>query len=253
MTEEFKGKVALVTGGNSGIGRSISELFAREGAKVMIGDIQGGKVAQSIQSQGGTARYLKCDVRSSSEVQKLVASCVEEFGSIDLVVNDAGVEQNRSVLDTTEEEWDKIVDTNLKGVFLVSKYAFPHLIKSGENGAMVNVASQLGLVALPGRSAYCASKAGVILLTKVLALEYAKYGVRVNCVCPGPIQTPMLERTHNLDADPEESSRSILSRVPRGRVGKPQDIAETVLFLSSKRAGYITGEYVLVDGGYILP
>src|SRR5579872_1199802 len=164
MTEEFRGKVALVTGGNSGIGRSISELFAREGAKVMIGDIQGGAVAKSIESQGGTAKYLKCDVRSSSDVQNLVASCVSEFGSIDLVVNDAGVEQNRSVVDTTEEEWDRIVDTNLKGVFLVSKYAFPHLIKSGQNGAMVNIASQLGLVALSGRSAYCASKAGVILL-----------------------------------------------------------------------------------------
>lgn len=249
---ELDGKIALVTGGNSGIGRKISELFASEGAKVMIGDIQDGETVDAIVKSGGTANFVKADIRNSSDVKNLVDGCVAQFGGINIVVNDAGIEQNRDVADTTEEEWDKIVDTNMKGVFLVSKYAFPHLVKAGRESAMVNISSQLGLVALPGRGAYCASKAGVLLLTKVLALEYARHGIRVNAVCPGPIQTPMLERTHKLDPNPEESDRSLLSRVPLGRIGKPQDVAEAVLFLASRRASYITGEYIVVDGGYVI-
>lgn len=250
--KELEGMVALVTGGNSGIGQRISELFAHEGAKVMIGDIQSGETVLNIERQGGKAKFVRTDVRNSADVQNLVESCVSELGGINIVCNDAGIEQNRSVELTTEEEWDRIVDTNLKGVYLVSKYALPHIVRKKQYGSIVNIASQLGLVALPGRSAYCASKAGVILLTKVLALEYAGFGIRVNSVCPGPIQTPMLERTHDLDSDPEESSKSLLSRVPLGRIGQPQDIAEAVLFLASPRAGFITGEHLLVDGGYVL-
>ena len=251
-SRELEGKVALVTGGNSGIGRRISELFAAEGASIMIADIQDGNTAQEIEGRGGKAKFVKTDVRDSFQVRRLIESCIEEFGNLNIVCNDAGVEQNRIVSETTEEEWDKIIDTNLKGVFLVSKYSFPYLMKMNGDASMINIASQLGMVALPGRSAYCASKAGVILLTKVLALEYAKYGIRVNCVCPGPIQTPMLQRTSNLSPDPEESSRRLLENVPLGRIGKPQDIAEAVLFLASSRAGFITGEHLVVDGGYVL-
>jgi len=248
---ELEEKVAIVTGGNSGIGRSISELFSQEGAKVVIADMQEGEVAQNIVKQGGSAKFVKTDVRNSSQVQKLVDACVSEFGGIDVVCNNAGVGQNQPVSDTTEEDWDRIVDTNLKSVFLVSKYAVPRMVNRQE-GVIVNTSSQLGLTALPGRGAYCASKAGVILLTRVLALEYAKYGIRVNCVCPGPIQTPMLEFTHNQEADPAESRRNIISRVPLARIGMPDEIAQAVLFLASKRSSYITGQHIVVDGGYVI-
>jgi NAD(P)-dependent dehydrogenase (short-subunit alcohol dehydrogenase family) len=248
---ELENKVAIVTGGNSGIGRNISELFAQEGAKVVIADMQEGEVAQNITKRGGSALFLKTDVRSSSQVQRLVEACVSEFGGLDVVCNNAGVGQNQPVSDTTEEDWDRIVDTNLKSVFLVSKYAVPLMVKRQE-GAIVNTSSQLGLTALPGRGAYCASKAGVILLTRVLALEYAEQGIRVNCVCPGPIQTPMLEFTHNQEADPAEARRKLISRVPLARLGKPDEIAQAVLFLASKRSSYITGQHLVVDGGYVI-
>jgi dihydroanticapsin dehydrogenase len=220
-------------------------------AKVVIADMQEGEVAQNIVKQGGSAKFVKTDVRNSSQVQKLVDACVSEFGGIDVVCNNAGVGQNQPVSDTTEEDWDRIVDTNLKSVFLVSKYAVPRMVNRQE-GVIVNTSSQLGLTALPGRGAYCASKAGVILLTRVLALEYAKYGIRVNCVCPGPIQTPMLEFTHNQEADPAESRRNIISRVPLARIGMPDEIAQAVLFLASKRSSYITGQHIVVDGGYVI-
>ena len=187
MSRELEGKVAIVTGGSSGIGRSIAELFSSEGAKVVITDLNDLGVAQDIVKNGGSAIFVKTDVRDASQVKRLVEVCVNEFGTVDILVNDAGIEQNRLITKTTEEEWDKIMDTNLKGVFLTSKYASPYLLRS-DGGAIVNIASQLGVVALPGRSAYCASKAGVILLTKVLALEFAESKVRANSVSPGPFR-----------------------------------------------------------------
>ena len=228
MSRELEDKVAIVTGGSSGIGRSIAELFSSESARVAIADLNDSGVAQNIVKNGGSAMFVETDVRDASQVKRLVDACVNEFGALDILVNDAGVEQNRSITKTTEEEWDKIMDTNLKGVFLTSKYASPYLLKS-DGGAIVNIASQLGLVALPGRSAYCASKAGVILLTKVLALEFAESTVRVNSVSPGPIQTPMLDRTSDLNADPVEAMKLLLSRVPLGRTGMPDEISSSCL------------------------
>jgi len=251
MSRELEDKVAIVTGGSSGIGRSIAELFSSEGAGVAIADLNDSGVTQNIVKNGGSAMFVETDVRDASQVKRLVDACVDEFGAVDILVNDAGVEQNRPITKTTEEEWDKIMDTNLKGVFLTSKYASPHLLES-DGGAIVNIASQLGLVALPGRSAYCASKAGVILLTKVLALEFAESKVRVNSVSPGPIQTPMLDRTSDLNADPVEAKKLLLSRVPLGRTGMPDEIAQAVLFLSSKRSSYVTGHNLVVDGGYVI-
>jgi len=245
---ELEDKIAIVTGGSSGIGRAIVELFAKQGARIVVADTQT-DVADS--PKEGTIKFVRTDVRESTQVQRLVETCVGEFGGIDIVCNDAGVGQNQAVSDTTEEDWDMIVDTNLKGVFLVSKYALPHMVQR-KNGAIVNISSQLGLTALPGRGAYCASKAGVILLTKVLALEYAKHNIRVNCVCPGPIQTPMLEFTHNQDARPAESRQNLLSMVPLARIGRPEEIAQAVLFLVSNRSSYVTGQHLVVDGGYVI-
>ena len=246
---ELEGKVAIVTGGSSGIGRAIVDLFAKEGARIVVADIQETDAADTVKK--GTIKFVRTDVRERAQVQRLVEACVNEFGGIDIVCNDAGVGQNQAVSDTTEKDWDKIVDTNLKGVFLVSKYALPHMLMR-KMGTIVNISSQLGLTALPGRAAYCASKAGVILLTKVLALEYAEHNIRVNCVCPGPIQTPMLEFTHNQDADPAESKRNLLRMVPLARMGRPEEIAQAVLFLVSDRSSYVTGQHLVVDGGYVL-
>jgi len=248
-TRELEGRVAIVTGGNSGIGKAISELFAKEGAKIMIADLQDSGVAGQIASKGGTAMFLKTDVRNLEQVKKLIDQTLVEFGKIDILCNDAGVEQNRPITETSEEEWDKILDTNLKGVFLTSKFAFPYLTKS-QSGTIVNIASQLAEAALPGRAAYCASKAGVVMLTKVLALEYSSYGVRVNCVSPGPIQTPMLDRTSDLNKDPVEARRVLISKVPLGRTGAAGEIAQAVLYLVSGRSSYVTGHNLVVDGGY---
>jgi NAD(P)-dependent dehydrogenase (short-subunit alcohol dehydrogenase family) len=247
--KELEGKVAIVTGGNSGIGKAISELFASEGAKVMITDLEDSGVTKGIEARGGTARFHRTDVRSLEQVRKLIDQTISEFGKIDLLINDAGVEQNRPVIETSEEEWDKILDTNLKGVFLTSKFVFPYLTKS-KHGAIVNIASQLAQAALPGRAAYCASKAGVVMLTKVLAVEYSSYGVRVNCVSPGPIQTPMLDRTNELNKDPAEARRVLISKVPLGRTGEAGEIAQAVLYLVSSRSSYVTGHNLVVDGGY---
>ena len=246
---ELEGKIAIVTGGNSGIGKAIAELFSKEGAKVMIADLQDSGVASSIVWKGGTAKFLKTDVRNVEQVKNLVARTIVEFEKIDILCNDAGVEQNRSIAETSEEEWDKIIDTNLKGVFLTTKAAFPYLTKS-RDGAIVNIASQLAEAALAGRAAYCASKAGVVMLTKVLSLEFSGYGVRVNCVSPGPIQTPMLDRTNDLNADPAEARRALLSKVPLGRTGAAEEIAQAVLYLVSSRSSYVTGHNLVVDGGY---
>jgi len=251
VANEFLGKVAIVTGGSSGIGRAIAELFSSEGAKVMIADISDSGAAEAISRNGHIARFLKTDVRVFNEVKNLVDRTFEQFGGIDILCNDAGVEQNRSITETSEDEWDKIVDTNLKGTFLTSKCAFGHLTNS-KGGVIVNIASQLGEVALPGRSAYCASKAGVILLTKVLALEFANYGVRVNCVSPGPIQTPMLDRTNDLNADRAEARRVLISRVPLARTGFASEIAQAVSYLASGRSSYVTGHNLVVDGGYTI-
>jgi NAD(P)-dependent dehydrogenase (short-subunit alcohol dehydrogenase family) len=248
-TRELEGKVAIVTGGNSGIGKAISELFAKEGAKVMIADLHDFGVVEHIASKSGTAKFQKTDIRNLEQVKKLIDQTLTEFGKLDILCNDAGVEQNRPITGTSEEEWDKILDTNLKGVFLTSKFAFPYLTKS-KTGAIVNIASQLAEAALPGRAAYCASKAGVVMLTKVLALEYSSYGVRVNCVSPGPIQTPMLDRTSDLNEDPVEARRALISKVPLGRTGVADEIAQAVLYLVSDRSSYVTGHNLVVDGGY---
>ncbi|HKM75027.1 MAG TPA: SDR family NAD(P)-dependent oxidoreductase [Candidatus Bathyarchaeia archaeon] len=247
---DLENKVAIVTGGCSGIGSSIAELFAREGARVMIGDIrEDQRTLARINAQGGTVAFVQTDVRKSLEVQNLVDKTIANYGTIDVVCNDAGIELIRPLIQTTEEEWNNVLDTNLKGMFLVSKFALPHLIKK-KKGSIINIASQLGLVGLERWGAYCASKGGVIMLTKAMAVEYGTYGIRVNCICPGAIETPMMERELELEKNPEEAKKHFISLHPIGRLGKPEEIAEAGLFLASDRSSFITGSALVVDGGF---
>lgn len=249
---ELDDKVAIVTGGGSGIGRAISKLYAAEGAKVVIGDIKvGGETVEGIRRDGNDPIFVRTDVRDPSQVRRLLNATVERYGGVDIVCNNAGIELVRRLVDTTEEEWDMVINTNLRATFLVSKYALPHMIVKGK-GVIVNIASQLGLVGFENLTVYCASKGGLILLTKAMALEYAKHGIRVNCICPGAIDTPMLDREVRLMEDPDEARRMFVSKHPLGRLGTPEEIAQAALFLASDRASFITGESLVVDGGYVV-
>jgi len=250
---ELESRIAIVTGGGSGIGRAISRLYAAEGAKVVIGDIKadGEVTVEDIRKHGDDAIFVRTDVRDPSQVRRLLDVAVEKYGGIDIVCNNAGIELVRRLVDTTEEEWDMVINTNLRSSFLVSKYALPRMIRKGK-GVIINIASQLGLVGFENLTVYCASKGGLILLTKAMALEYAKHGIRVNCICPGAIDTPMLEREVKLMEDPDEARRMFVSKHPLGRLGTPEEIAQAALFLASDRASFITGESLVVDGGYVI-
>ena len=248
---ELTGKVAIVTGGSSGIGQAISVLFAKEGAKVVIADVKSAdEVVATIRNANGQAEFIKTDISKSSQVQRLVDETLRLFGKVDIICNNAGVELLKSVSETTEDEWSRIIDINLKGPFLLTKSALPHMINK-KHGVILNTASQLGIVGAENFAAYCASKGGLILLTKALALELAKHGVRVNCICPGAIETPMLDREINLEGRPEEAKIRFINKHPCGRLGTPEEVANAALFLVSDKASFITGEALLVDGGYV--
>ncbi len=251
---ELEGKVAIVTGGNSGIGRAISEVFAREKARVVIGarNVEtGAQTVDAILEKGGTAAFVRTDVQDSSQVKHLVEETVARYGTVDIVCHSAGTELVKLLIDTTEEEWDMVMSTNAKGAYLVSKYALPYMIAK-KKGVIINISSQLGLVGFEKFSAYCASKGAIIQLTKAMALEYARYGIRINCVCPGAIDTPMVERELAHFEDPAEIRRKIIIDHPIGRIGRPEEVAEVVLFLATERSSFIIGESLVVDGGYVV-
>jgi NAD(P)-dependent dehydrogenase (short-subunit alcohol dehydrogenase family) len=243
----LSGKVALITGGSSGIGRAIALKLSQAGAKIAILDI---KECESLLNEIGRdkARFYRCDVTSADEVREVVRSVYEEFGRIDIVVNAAGVIIRKDAVETSEEEWDKVLNVNLKGPFLVSKYSIPYMIRGG-GGSIVNVASGWGLKGGPKAVAYCASKGGLINMTRAMAIDHGKDGIRVNCVAPGDVDTPMLRsEAEQLGMKWEDFLREAANR-PLARIGKPEDIANAVLFLVSDMASWITGATLVVDGG----
>jgi len=251
---ELEGKVAIVTGGNSGIGRAISEVFARESARVMIGARNvktGEETVEAIKQKAGTAAFLKTDVQDSSQVKNLVDETVRRYGTVDIVCHNAGTELVKLLVDTTEDEWDMVLNTNARGAFFLSKYALPIMIAK-KKGVVINIASQLGFVGFEKFTAYCASKGAIIQLTKAMALEYAKHGIRVNCVCPGAVDTAMVDRELSHFPDPSETRRKVIESHPIGRMARPEEIAEAVLFLASDRASFVLGECMIVDGGYVI-
>ncbi|MGE4134054.1 MAG: SDR family oxidoreductase [Bdellovibrionales bacterium] len=244
-------KVALVTGAASGIGRATALSFAASGAGVVVIDNseEGGlETVRMIESKKGSAVFLKCDVSAESEVKKVVDETVKNFGRIDYAFNNAGVEGSQGITaDCTSENWDRVININLKGVWLCMKYEIAQMLKQG-GGAIVNCSSIAGLVGFQGIPAYVASKHGVIGLTKTAALEYAKSKIRVNAVCPGVIDTPMVERFTHGEA---QATKMLIGNEPVGRMGKPEEIAEAVIWLCSDKAGFVTGHSLVADGGWV--
>ena len=251
MAGMVQGKIALVTGGGSGIGRATALALAREGAKVMIADYvpEGGdRTVKMIKEKGGDASFVHADVAIGKQVEAMVNNTVETYGRIDLAFNNAGIEGRMAdSVAATEENFDRIIAINLKGVWLCMKSEIPQMLKQG-GGAIVNTASVAGLVAVEALSAYTASKHGVIGLTRTAALEYAQKNIRVNCVCPGLINTPMVARMIDSGGMNEQD---FVAAEPVGRMGKPEEIGEGVLWLLSDAASFVTGHPLVVDGGWV--
>ena len=254
MADRFEGKVALVTGGSSGIGRAAAIAFAKRGAAVVVGNRrgeEGEETTHMIKKAGGDAIFVKTDVAKSSDVEALITKAVATFGRLDYACNNSGIEGVLAPTDEcTEENWNRVIDINLKGTWLCMKQEIAQMLKQG-GGAIVNNASIAGMVGLRTGAAYCASKAGVIMLTRTAALEYARSDIRVNAVCPGGVDTAMQDRIQQLfnDGDPAKISRLIDRAVPMNRWGTPEEIAEAIVWLCSDAASYITGHALVVDGG----
>ncbi len=247
----LQGKVALITGAGSGMGRAAAALFAREGAKVAAIDVNAasaGATAAAIKSAGGSAISLRADVSNSEDARAMVEETVRAFGGLDVLYNNAGIEgESGFTAELSEEAFDRVIAINLRGVWLGMKYALPKMIERG-GGAVINTASVAGMVGLKGAAAYCAAKAGVISLTRVAALEYGRYKIRVNCICPGVIQTAMVDRI----AGPNGLQPKFIQRSSvLGRVGTADEIAHTALFLASDECTFATGAPFVIDGGWI--
>src|SRR5437660_11598604 len=247
----FAGKVAFVTGAASGIGRAAALAFAREGASVVAADVSednNQETARLIEEQGGRAVAVRCDVTGTQDVKTALAKTVEAFGRLDFAFNNAGIEPRKPAptADYEEEEWDRIIDINLRGVFLCMKHEIPLILKHGAGGAIVNTSSGAGIIGIKGSPAYTAAKHGVIGLTKAAALDYAAQNIRVNAVCPGYIDTPMMGR---FTGGTPEGRAKVIAEEPAGRMGKPEEIANAVLWLCSDGAAFMVGHAMVIDGG----
>ena len=251
MATGLEGKVGLVTGGTSGIGRDTAVLFAKAGAKVVVAgrrEKEGEETVDLIRAAGGDGLFVKADVSEASEVEALIQKAVERFGHLDVAFNNAGTEGVWApIVRQSEEDFDRTVNVNLKGVWLCLKYEIKQMLKQGGGGAIVNMASTMGLVGSAGAAAYSASKHGVIGLTKSAALENAKSGIRINAVCPGFVETPMADRIFRVPM----VHKYVLSCHPIGRLGKPSEIAEAVVWMCSDHASFMTGQSLVLDGGFL--
>jgi NAD(P)-dependent dehydrogenase (short-subunit alcohol dehydrogenase family) len=247
----LKDKVALITGGTSGIGEATAVLFAQEGAKVAItgrNEQRGREVATRIEQNGGRAIFVRADVRLANDCRRAVEETVRCFGKLDILFNNAGVFYAHDALECSEEEWDLQIDVNLKGTFLMSKFALPQMIAQG-GGVIVNNSSGWGLVGGDKAVAYCASKGGVVLLTKAMAIDHGGQGIRVNCICPGDVDTPMLPEDARIRGLKWEEYLAGCANRPMGRIGTAEEIAKAVLFLASDDSSFMTGAALAVDGG----
>ena len=255
MNLELQDKVAIVTGGAMGIGEAAARKLAGEGAVVAIFDVNreaGTKTAADIAKSGARCEFYQCDVSKAREVENAVGAVAAKHGGIDVLVSNAGIQDYGDVVSTTEEAWDHLMGINLKGCFLLSKHAAPHMTKRG-NAAIVVVGSVQSMTAIGNSVAYVTAKHGLLGLTRAMALDYAQKGIRVNCVCPGAIDTPMLRWAASLDPNPERVLRVCDRMHALGRMGKAEEVADAIVYLASPRASFITGAALLVDGGMLVP
>ena len=247
----LKDRVALITGGTSGIGEATALLFSKEGAKVAItgrNRERGAAVVQQIKQQGGDALFIRAQVSLAADCRRAVDETVRAFGRLDILFNNAGVFYPQTALECSEEEWDEQIDVNLKGTFLMSKFALPSMIARG-HGVIINNSSGWGLVGGDHAVAYCASKGGVVLMTKAMAIDHGRQGIRVNCICPGDVETPMLPADAKMRGLSWDKYLQDCNNRPMGRIGSPDEIANAVLFLASDESSFMTGAALVVDGG----
>jgi NAD(P)-dependent dehydrogenase (short-subunit alcohol dehydrogenase family) len=254
----LQGKVAVITGAGSGIGREAALLFAREGARVVVADVNDGggeETVRDVESAGGTALYVHADVSSAASVENMIRQAEQAFGKLDVLFNNAGIfpDEDSSVVDTPEDVWDQVMNVNLKGVYLGCRFGIPALQRSG-GGSIINTASFVALVgAATPQIAYTASKGGVLSMTREIAVEFARQNIRANAICPGPVETPLLK---TIMSDPDRRQRRMV-HIPPGRLAQPQEIANAALFLASDESSYVNGATFVVDGGltaaYVTP
>ena len=247
----LQGKVSLITGAGAGIGRATAQLFAQEGALVVAVDKNPEALEETrshIKQAGGTCHTQVADVSKEKQVEAAIATAVDSFGSLDILCNNAGISRLKLITEMTEAEWDMILGINLKGVFFNCKHAIPQMVRQG-SGVIVNVASELAIMAQPLYGAYCASKGGILALTRSLALEWVDKGIRINAICPGPVQTALLEAEFQIASDPNAERDALVQSIPAGRLGTPQDIAQGILFLTSEESQFMHGAALTVDGG----
>jgi meso-butanediol dehydrogenase/(S,S)-butanediol dehydrogenase/diacetyl reductase len=242
---KLKNRVAFITGFGSGLGQAIAVLFAAEGAAVAgtsPTESKGRATVAMVEKLGGQALFRSGNVGETAQMKSLIAETIKRFGGLDIVVNSAGVRTNGSITEITEDDWERTLDVNLKGAFIVSRLAIPEMIKRG-GGVILHIAARSGMLGQSGRAAYCASKGGMITLTEAMAMDHAKDKIRVNCICPGPTRTPMVDTS-----TPEKLAR-YKTRVPLGRIGEPEDVANAALYLASDEASFVTAAILPVDGG----
>lgn len=247
----LENKIAIVTGGASGIGRATALLFAREGASVLIADLNetsGRKVQTEISDQGGRALFEGADVTLDADCRRIIELSFRELGGLHILFNNAGIIRRASVTELSEEDWDRVMAVNVKAMFLMSRHALPVIAKCG-GGSIINMASGWGLVGGPRAAAYCASKGAVVLLTKAMAVDHGPQKIRVNCICPGDTDTAMLRNEAQQLGEPSDRFLSEAARRPLGRVGKPEEIAQAALYLASDASSFVTGSALVVDGG----
>ena len=248
---QLTGKVAVVTGGASGIGRATAELFASEGAAVVIADANseaGNVVRQKIIAAGGKAAFECADVTSAAACRRIVERAIRDFGTIDILFNNAGIMRRATILDLSEEDWDRVMAVNVKSIYLLSREVIPHMQKSG-GGSIINTASGWGLSGGPKAVVYCASKGAVVLLTKAMAVDHGPQNIRVNCICPGDTDTAMLRGEAKQVGADETTFLADAAKRPLGRVGTPAEIARAALYLASDASSFVTGTALVVDGG----
>lgn len=247
----FDKRTAIITGGTSGIGLAAAKLFSKEGASVVLmgrDEDRGNEAVAEIVNGGGQALFVRGDVGLAADCQRCIQSAVHTFGRLDILFNNAGIiHVNRNLVETSEEEWDATLNSNLKGTFLMSKYAIPHIAKHG--GAIVNNASIFGLVGGGGVAAYCAAKGAIVNLTRAMAIDHAAQNIRVNCICPGSVDTPLLEKEMDDLGGADVQRPRFASRHPMNRIATPEEIAHAVAYLASDDASFVTGIALPVDGG----